>query len=78
MGWFCSGCPTVVIDQERARGALGRAQEEGTAFAVLGFVENDAIPSSQAHLPWNQIPSLPMVLFDASLALWSLPGTGHL
>jgi hypothetical protein len=78
MGWFCLKCPTVVIDQERARGALGRAQTEGTAFAVLGFVESDAIPTSQTHLPWSQIESLPMVIFDSSLTLWGLPSANHL
>jgi len=78
MGWFCSECPTVVIDQERARGALGRTLAEETAFAVLGFVESETIPSSQAHLPWSQIESLPIVIFDASLVIVSMPGAGHL
>ena len=67
MGWYCADCPTVVIDPEQVSTMLQHPSanwDAGTAFAVVGLVDLDAIPPEQAHLPLDEIDPLPLVRFD--------------
>jgi hypothetical protein len=53
-GWFCTQCPTVVINPEEVSAALqyGLAKWDiGSEFVVLGIVDLDAIPEEKRHLP---------------------------
>lgn len=53
-GWFCTDCPTVVIDPEDVGEMLAYALpgwDTGEEFTVVGLVDLDAIPEEKEHLP---------------------------
>ncbi len=51
-GWFCPGCPTVVVESPRMRALLSQgmpAWDVAEEFALLGLVDFDAIPADRRH-----------------------------
>lgn len=53
-GWFCTQCPTVVINSEEVSESLQHGLPHwdiGDEFAVLGIVDLDAIPAEKRDLP---------------------------
>jgi len=69
MGWFCAGCPTVVINTEEMDIAVAHPRPDwdlGDELAVLGIVDLDAIPPGQEHLPLGEIEPLPLISFDVA------------
>ena len=54
MGWFCTRCPTVVINLEDVTKLLQHGLPHwdiGNRFAILGIVDLDAIPKEKQNLP---------------------------
>lgn len=54
MGWFCTRCPTVVINPEQLSDMLQHGLphwDVGNEFIVLGVIDLDAIPEKKRHLP---------------------------
>jgi len=54
MGWFCTQCPTVVIDPQEVSEFLQHGLPHwdiGNQFAVTGIVNLDAVPEEKHHLP---------------------------
>jgi len=69
MGWFCAGCPTVVINTEEMDVAFAHPRPDwdlGDELAVLGIVDLDAIPPGQEHLPLGEIDPLPLISFGVA------------
>lgn len=53
-GWFCTRCPTVVINPDQVSEMLQHRLPHwdiGSEFAVAGIVDLDAIPEEKRHLP---------------------------
>ncbi len=53
-GWFCGGCPVVVINSHKVRQMLAHSVphwDVGNEFCVEGIVDLDAIPENKRHLP---------------------------
>jgi hypothetical protein len=67
MGWFCSHCPTVVINPEEVREFLTHGLpkwDTGNEFVVAGIVDLDAIPEDKQHLPLGDDDNpIPLVEF---------------
>lgn len=67
MGWFCTRCPTVVINSEELSDMLQYSLphwDVGNEFAVLGVVDLDAIPEEKRHLPLGDDDNpIPLVEF---------------
>ncbi len=67
LGWFCRGCPTVVIDPQEVSNLLGHRLphwDVGDEFALLGIVDLDAVPEEKAHLPFGEDDNpIPLVEF---------------
>jgi hypothetical protein len=67
MGWFCTRCPTVVINPEDASKLLQHGLPHwdiGSEFAVAGVVDLDAIPEEKQHLPLGDEDNpIPLVEF---------------
>jgi len=67
MGWFCTRCPTVVINPEELSDMLQHGLphwDVGNEFAVLGIVDLDAIPEEKQHLPLGDDDNpIPLVEF---------------
>jgi hypothetical protein len=66
MGWFCTRCPTVVINTAELKETLGyglSGWDVGTDALVLGIVDMDAIPEEKDDIPLgdegNPIPLVP-------------------
>jgi hypothetical protein len=54
IGWFCTRCPTVVINPEEVTKFLMHPLphwDVGTEFALAGIVDLDAIPKEKRDLP---------------------------
>jgi len=67
MGWFCTHCPTVVINPEELSDMLQHGLpnwDVGNEFTVLGIVDLDAIPEEKQHLPLGDDDNpIPLVQF---------------
>ena len=53
-GWFCTQCPTVVINSQAVGQLLSHRLPRwnvGQRFAVLGIVDFDAVPPERRRLP---------------------------
>lgn len=67
MGWFCTQCPTVVIDPREVSGMLQHSKpgwDTGAEFAIAGVVDLDAVPEDKTHLPLGDEDNpIPLVEF---------------
>lgn len=67
MGWFCTRCPTVVINPEEPSDMLQHGLphwDSGNEFIVLGVIDLDAIPEEKQHLPLGDDDNpIPLVQF---------------
>lgn len=67
-GWFCVGCPVVVINGRRVREMLDNSLphwDVGNEFCVEGIVDLDAIPEHKRHLPIGGTDNLmPLIKFQ--------------
>ena len=67
MGWFCTRCPTVVINPEDVSQLLQHSLPHwdiGNEFAVAGVVNLDAVPKEKEHLPLGDDDNpIPLVKF---------------
>jgi hypothetical protein len=66
MGWFCTMCPTVVINPDRVSAMMDSPLPGGGAgmeFAVVGILNLGDIPPGQRHLPLSELETLPLVPF---------------
>jgi hypothetical protein len=67
-GWFCTACPTVVLDENLVGEMLGlrkRGWNVGPEYRVLGIVDLDAIPADKRRLPIGDHRNpLPLILFE--------------
>jgi hypothetical protein len=67
MGWFCTRCPTVVINPEQLSDMLQNGLphwDVGNEFTVLGVIDLDAIPEEKRHLPLGDDDNpIPLVKF---------------
>ena len=67
MGWFCTHCPTVVINPEDVSDMLQNGLPHwdiGNEFAVLGIIDLDAVPKEKEHLPLGDDDNpIPLVEF---------------
>ena len=53
-GWFCPGCPTIVLDRLKVEEILQSALfrwDTGDRYIVRGLVDTDAIPEDKRDLP---------------------------
>ena len=53
-GWFCTRCPTVVINPDDVAEMLQHSLprwDVGHEFAMVGIVDLDAVPEEKNHLP---------------------------
>jgi hypothetical protein len=70
MGWFCTHCPTVVINPEELSDMLQHGLPHwdiGNEFTVLGIVDLDAIPEEKQHLPLGDDDNpIPLVEFTTT------------
>ncbi len=76
MGWFCTNCPTVVINPDRVSDMMGTSLphwDVGSEFAMMGIMNLDAVPPEQRHLPLSEIEPLPLVPFRQILGEASAP-----
>lgn len=66
-GWFCSRCPTVVIDPADVSEMLQHRLSHwdvGSEFAVAGIIDLDAVPEEKSHLPLGDDDNpIPLVEF---------------
>ncbi len=66
-GWFCTNCPTVVINPEDVDEMLQHPMSDwdvGEEFTVLGLIDLDAIPEDKQHLPLGDDDNpIPLVEF---------------
>jgi len=76
-GWFCSHCPTVVINPAYVREMFQHTPSHwdiGTQFIVVGIVDLDAVPEEKHHLPLGDDDNpIPLVEF-ASVSDETAPG----
>jgi hypothetical protein len=67
MGWFCTHCPTVVINPEQLSDVLQHGLprwDVGNEFTVLGVIDLDAVPEEKQHLPLGDDDNpIPLVEF---------------
>ncbi len=67
LGWFCRGCPTIVIDPKEVSNFLKHRLphwDVGEQFVLLGIVHLDAVPEEKAHLPLGEDDNpIPLVEF---------------
>jgi len=67
MGWFCTRCPTVVMNMETLSDMLQYSLPHwdiGNELAVLGIVDLDAVPEEKQHLPLGDDDNpIPLVRF---------------
>lgn len=75
MGWFCTHCPTVVINSEELSDMLQYGLPHwdiGNEFIVLGIIDLDAIPEEKGHLPLgdddNPIPLIEFTNISSEIA----------
>ena len=57
MGWFCTSCPTVVINPEDVNDMMQYQLshwDAGDEFAVLGLVDLDAVPKDRQSAPLGE------------------------
>lgn len=68
-GWFCTNCPTVVIDPEDVTEMLQFSKPDwdvGEEFTVVGLIDLDAIPEDKQHLPLGDDDNpVPLVEFTS-------------
>jgi hypothetical protein len=65
-GWFCTHCPTMVINAEEINAPLQYGLPKwdvGDEFAVLGIVDLNAVPEEKRHLPFGDDNPIPLVEF---------------
>lgn len=66
-GWFCTHCPTVVINPDKVEEMLQYSLPRwdiGSEFAVAGIIDLDAIPEEKSHLPLGDDDNpIPLVEF---------------
>lgn len=66
-GWFCTNCPTVVIDPEDVSDMLQHSMpgwDVGEEYVALGIIDLDAIPEDKRHLPLGDDDNpIPLVEF---------------
>jgi hypothetical protein len=67
MGWFCTRCPTVVINSEDVGKLFQHGLPHwdiGSEFVVLGIIDLDAVPEEKQHLPLGDEDNpIPLVEF---------------
>jgi hypothetical protein len=67
MGWFCTHCPTVVINPEQLSDMLQHGLPNwdiGNEFTALGIIDLDAVPEEKQHLPLGDDDNpIPLVEF---------------
>jgi hypothetical protein len=67
IGWFCTRCPTVVINPEEVTKYLAHRLphwDVGEEFAVAGIVDLNAVPKEKHHLPLGDDDNpIPLVEF---------------
>jgi hypothetical protein len=67
MGWFCTRCPTAVINPEDVSKLLQYSLPHwdiGNEFAVAGVINLDAVPKEKEHLPLGDDDNpIPLVEF---------------
>ncbi len=70
MGWFCTHCPTVVIDPAEVSELLQTKLphwDVGNEFVVLGLVNWDAVPDEKENLPIGGDDNpIPLIRFTGS------------
>ncbi|MBS1251535.1 MAG: hypothetical protein MAG451_00568 [Anaerolineales bacterium] len=68
-GWFCTNCPTVVIDPDDVDEMLQHPMsgwDVGEEFTVVGLIDLDAIPEDKQHLPLGDDDNpIPLVEFTS-------------
>ena len=68
-GWFCTACPTVVINLYQVSEFLSFGKpgwDIGSEFAVLGVIDLNAIPPEKASLPLGDDDNpIPLVQFTS-------------
>ncbi|MBI3979932.1 MAG: hypothetical protein HY331_17295 [Chloroflexi bacterium] len=65
-GWFCTRCPTVVIDPDDVQAMLQATLpnwDVGEEFAVLGIVDLSAVPNEKKNVPLGD-PDNPIPLVE--------------
>jgi len=66
-GWFCTCCPTVVIDPADVSEMLKHSLphwDVGNEFALAGIIDLNAVPEEKRHLPLGDDDNpLPLVEF---------------
>jgi hypothetical protein len=52
-GYFCAGCPTVVLDHDdfAESAVVGLGSRGDAEFAVLGLVDLQAVPKEKSNVP---------------------------
>jgi hypothetical protein len=67
IGWFCTRCPTAVMNMEKLSEVLQYSLphwDVGNQFVVLGIIDLDAIPEEKRHLPLGDDDNpIPLVQF---------------
>jgi len=67
-GWFCTRCPTVVMDPADVSEMLQHKLPHwdiGSEFAVAGIIDLDAVPEEKSHLPLGDEDNpIPLVEFS--------------
>ncbi len=66
-GWYCTSCPTMVIDMDELGNMLSFSLPDwkiGSEVAVLGIVDLKAIPKEKQHMPLGEDGNpIPLVKF---------------
>jgi len=65
-GWFCTHCPTLVINPDEISDFLQMAKpgwDIGEEFALLGIVDLDTVPDDKQHLSLSD-PDCPLPLVE--------------
>ncbi len=64
-GYFCSACPTIVLDNAKFEDMAERsAGGPSMAYTVLGLINMDAVPEEKSHLPFDEKDNpIPLVRF---------------
>lgn len=75
-GWFCSHCPTVVIDPEFYQRFFSQVGSHGGRFTVLGMVDWDAVPEDQQdRILADEDADIPLIEFTDVIAFDPLSGS---
>ena len=67
--YYCPACPTVVVDTAELDQYVGHFDDVVGTVRIMGYVDLDAIPESQRHLPLEEIdvPLVPFLVEDRQI-----------